>query len=69
MLTGDCHSFLTSELSLDPFDPAAKALAVEFLGTSIASNGPSVDNITRVLAANPHIIFFDSRGGAMWRLT
>ncbi|MEM9964786.1 MAG: alkaline phosphatase D family protein [Asticcacaulis sp.] len=61
VLTGDYHSFFTSELSLDPFDPAAKAVAVEFAGTSITSNGPSFDNISRVLPANPHIKFFDSR--------
>jgi len=61
VLTGDYHSFFSSQLHLDPTNPASKPIAVEVAGTSITSTGPSHAGITGILPDNPHVKFFDSR--------
>ena len=61
VLSGDIHSFWANALKLDFDDAASPAVATEFVGTSITSNGPSFDRFQGFLPDNPHIRFFDSR--------
>lgn len=62
-LTGDVHSAWANELSLRPGD---RPVAVEFIGTSIASNGdgsPRVGYAEAIMAAHPHLRFNSNRRG------
>lgn len=60
-VAGDIHSFWANELKLDFDDPAAPAVATEFVGTSVTSAGPPYDRFASWLPDNPHVRFFDSR--------
>jgi len=62
-LGGDVHAFYVSDLKADFADPAAPAVATEFVGTSITSNDVDYVAVSRDLAHNPHIRYFESR----WR--
>jgi alkaline phosphatase D len=61
VIGGDIHSFWANDLKLDFDDPAAPAIASEFVGTSVTSNGPPYEKFTAWLPDNPHVKFFDSR--------
>ena len=61
VIGGDLHSFWASDLKLDFDDPAAPAIASEFLGSSITSAGPPYGKFLGWLGDNPHVRFFDSR--------
>jgi alkaline phosphatase D len=61
VIGGDIHSFWANDLKLDFDDPAAPAIASEFVGTSITSAGPSYEQFKAWLPDNPHIKFFESR--------
>jgi len=61
VLGGDIHSFWANDLKLDFDDAAAPAIASEFVGTSVTSNGPPYEKFAGWLPDNPHVRFFDSR--------
>jgi alkaline phosphatase D len=61
VLSGDIHSFWANALKLDFDDPDSPAVATEFVGTSITSNGPRYERMLGYLPDNPHVRFFDSR--------
>ncbi len=58
---GDLHSFWTNDLKLDFDDPRSPTVATEFVATSVTSNGPSYQRMSRYLPDNPHVRFFESR--------
>ncbi len=58
---GDIHSFWANELRPDFDDPRSPVVMPEFVGTSISSRGISYESTMKVLSANPHVRFFDSR--------
>ncbi len=58
---GDIHSFWASELKVDFDDARAPVVMPEFVGTSITSRGRSYESTLKLLPANPHVRFFDSR--------
>ncbi len=60
-LGGDIHSFWTTDLKTNFDDPAAPAVATEFVGTSITSDNPPHDAFAAMLPRNPHVKFMDSR--------
>ena len=66
VITGDAHVGYASEIKRDFADPDSRTLGVEFLGTSITSDGDGADHArdsADILRANPHIKFFsDFRG-------
>lgn len=61
VLGGDIHSFWANDLKLDFDDPAAPAIASEFVATSVTSKGPPYEKFAAWVADNPHVRFFDSR--------
>jgi alkaline phosphatase D len=61
VLSGDNHAFWANDLKRDFRDPSAPAIATEFVGTSVSSNGPPYDLFKQWLPYNPHVRFFDSR--------
>ncbi|HSA90840.1 MAG TPA: alkaline phosphatase D family protein [Burkholderiales bacterium] len=61
VLGGDVHSFNVSQLKLDVDDPAAPAVASEFVTTSITSQAWAQERLNQVLPDNPHILLADSR--------
>ncbi|WP_437882314.1 alkaline phosphatase D family protein [Pseudomonas sp. LRF_L74] len=61
VLSGDYHSFWANHLHRVAEDPDSPRVAVELVGTSITSNGPSYEAIQKVLPANPQVRFYDSR--------
>lgn len=66
VLSGDVHAAWANNLLADYRDPGSKVIGAEFVGTSISSGGDGSaqrENTGRVLAANPHIKFFDGRRG------
>lgn len=66
VLTGDVHAGWAGTLRLDPQDPGSAAVATEFVGTSITSEGngtETVGNTEATLATNPHIAFYNNRRG------
>lgn len=64
VITGDIHSNWASDLKLDFDNASSPAVAAEFAGTSIASGGDGNDSTREdVLAANPHIKFYNARRG------
>ena len=66
VLTGDVHTNWANEVKVDFDDPNSKNAAVEFVGTSISSNGDGSDvngNTAQILEENPHIKFFNNRRG------
>ncbi|MFI7706266.1 alkaline phosphatase D family protein [Nonomuraea sp. NPDC049480] len=64
VFSGDVHNFWAGELKADFLDPASATVGVEFVGSSISSRPPQTDG-PAVLAANPHLTFFDDRRGYM----
>jgi alkaline phosphatase D len=66
VLTGDVHSHWAAEVHQRFDDPSSPAIAAELVTTSISSGGDGSDardDITAVLAANPHIRYFNGRRG------
>ncbi|MBY0382044.1 MAG: alkaline phosphatase D family protein [Xanthobacteraceae bacterium] len=61
VLSGDIHSFWANDLKRDFENPDSDTVATEFVGTSIASNGPPHDVFVKCLPDNPHVHFFESR--------
>jgi alkaline phosphatase D len=61
VIGGDIHSFWANDLKLDFDDPAAPAVASEFVTTSVTSNGPPYGKFTEWRADNPHVHYFESR--------
>lgn len=73
VLTGDVHTNWANEIKVDFHDPNSETVAVEFVGTSITSNGDGSDvnsNTAQYLKENPHIKFFNNyRGYVRCKLT
>jgi len=73
VLTGDVHTSWANEVKVDFHDANSKNVAVEFVGTSITSNGDGSDvnnNTAQYLKENPHIKFFNNyRGYVRCKLT
>jgi alkaline phosphatase D len=66
VLTGDIHNNWAGELLADFADPSSRVLGAEFIATSITSGGDGADqqaSTPKVLAANPHIKFFNDQRG------
>jgi alkaline phosphatase D len=55
VLGGDVHAFFAADLKRDFAEPKAPAVATEFVGGSITSQGPPPDRVHGYLAKNPHI--------------
>jgi alkaline phosphatase D len=64
VLGGDIHAHAVADLHLDFDRPGARPVASEFVGTSIASRGPSTAYAEALRANNPHIrhVRADQRG-------
>jgi len=66
VITGDAHVSYASDIKKNFEDPDSRTLGVEFLGTSISSDGDGADKARdsdAILKDNPHIKFFsDFRG-------
>ena len=73
VLTGDVHTNWANEIKVDFHDANSENVAVEFVGTSITSNGDGSDvnsNTAQYLKENPHIKFFNNyRGYVRCKLT
>lgn len=68
ILTGDVHANWVGQVHTTPQDTSTRCVAVEFVGTSIASGGDGTDVHTRapaVLPANPQIRYSNARRGYM----
>lgn len=68
VLTGDIHNNWAGELKADFGDERSANLGVEFVGTSISSDGDGRETNAETaitLATNPHIKFFNNRRGYM----
>ncbi|MCZ8373735.1 MAG: alkaline phosphatase D family protein [Beijerinckiaceae bacterium] len=66
VLSGDVHHNRAAELCRDFDDPASARIGVEFVATSISSAGDGEDRpatTPKLLAANPHLKFFNSQRG------
>ncbi|MFJ2781216.1 alkaline phosphatase D family protein [Kitasatospora sp. NPDC087315] len=66
ILTGDVHVAYALDVKRDFNDPASRTVGVEFVGTSISSDGDGEErpsNWSTLLAANPHMKFYDGRRG------
>ena len=66
VLTGDVHSNWANEIKADFDRPDSPTIGVEFVGTSITSDGDGFDtrsDIKRILDENPHIKFFNGQRG------
>ncbi len=66
VLTGDEHQNYAGELHLDGRNPEPRAIATEFVATSITSGGDGVDQQPRMVqiqAANPQMKFNNSQRG------
>ena len=66
VLTGDVHTNWANEIKVDFHDANSENVAVEFVGTSITSNGDGSDvnsNTAQYLQENPHIKFFNNHRG------
>jgi alkaline phosphatase D len=61
VLGGDVHSFNASQLKLDFDDPAAPAVASEFVTTSVTSQAWAQERLNQYLPDNPHMLLVDSR--------
>lgn len=56
VFSGDIHSFWNNDLTLD-----RRAIATEFVTSSITSDGPPQSHLQSMLDAHPHVHFADSR--------
>ncbi|MCQ6277106.1 alkaline phosphatase D family protein [Bacillus sp. V3B] len=66
VLTGDVHTNWANEVKANFDDENSENVAVEFVGTSISSNGDGSDvnnNTAQILQENPHIKFFNNHRG------
>ncbi|MEV7236916.1 alkaline phosphatase D family protein [Streptomyces sp. NPDC051020] len=66
VITGDRHENYAWDLKRDYADPDSPTVASEFVGTSITSGADGADMTTKgrtLLAANPHMKFFNSQRG------
>jgi alkaline phosphatase D len=61
VITGDLHSFWVNDLKRDFDDPRSPTVATEFVGTSVASLGPSYSQFMGWMPDNPHVRYFESR--------
>jgi alkaline phosphatase D len=61
VIAGDVHSFWANELRTAPGKDRQPPVAVEFVGTSITSNGVPYETFAELLPENPHVKFFESR--------
>lgn len=70
VIGGDRHAFYAAELKRDFARPQEPAIATEFVGTSITSDGPSESNLRNALSDNPDLIYArgDKRGYAVVEL-
>ena len=65
VLTGDVHRSWVADLKVD-FDDSSAIVGSEFVGSSISSTGDgSAENQDAVIAANPHLKFFEDQRGYM----
>lgn len=71
VIGGDRHAFFVSDLHRDFRRLDEPAIATEFVGTSITSEGPRAKSVSDALAANPHLKYgrSDKRGYATVDLT
>ncbi len=53
--SGDVHSFWAADLKRDFAQPGTAAVATEFVGGSITSQGPAEARVKAFLARNPHL--------------
>lgn len=66
VVTGDVHHNCAGELKRDYAQPDAPSVGVEFIGTSITSNGDGSDTTPRfddLLRQDPHIKFYNNQRG------
>lgn len=66
VLTGDVHHNRAADLKLDFDNPTSRNVGVEFVATSISSNGDGTDRPSthaRYMEANPHMRFFNDQRG------
>ncbi|MBA0050084.1 alkaline phosphatase [Streptomyces sp. AJS327] len=66
VLTGDVHVHYAFDIKRDFDDPDSATLGVEFVTTSISSGGDGAekpDDWDVLMAANPHLSFYDGRRG------
>ncbi|VIO81363.1 alkaline phosphatase D family protein [Bradyrhizobium ivorense] len=66
VIGGDRHAFFAGSLKRDFTKPDEPAIATEFVGTSITSDGPGEAATRKAIADNPHLTFArgDKRGFA-----
>jgi alkaline phosphatase D len=62
VFSGDVHNAWAGELKADFLDPASATVGAEFVASAISSMPPETDGAA-VLAANPHLKFFDGHRG------
>jgi alkaline phosphatase D len=66
VLAGDVHQNRANELRRNFDDPASPIMGVEFVSTSVASNGDGIDrpgNWDVIKSANPHLKYYNSQRG------
>lgn len=66
VLTGDIHSSWVNDLQVNSEDEKSPVIATELVGTSITSGGDGVampDRLTRVMANNPFLKFYNGQRG------
>lgn len=66
VLAGDVHQNRVNELKRDFLEPSSATVGVEFVATSIASNGDGIDqprNADDIRSANPHLKYFNTQRG------
>lgn len=71
VIGGDVHFNCVADLKVDFDDPNSPAVATEFCGTSITSQGPTQARLDALRPENPHVRFANSekRGYAVLELT
>jgi len=57
VLSGDVHTFAVADLKVDFDRPGAPAVATEFCGGSITSQGPTQKQTQAWQAENPHVLY------------
>ncbi len=61
VIGGDIHAFNVNQLKLDFDNPASPAVAAEFVGSSITSQGWSQDRLDALRPDNPHVLYSEAR--------
>jgi alkaline phosphatase D len=71
VVSGDVHTAAVAALKADFNDVKSAAVATEFIGPSITSQGPSLKRVELLLQENPHLVFANGarRGYATLELT